>query len=572
EMLAEEVRTQADTFEQAARAAEDTGRQAAASVKDGGPGIVDEERKRSYTGNAFEALGLATRQVFADLRDRKITTAQAQQKTEQLAGLDGLDSVQSVESRNQAQLRYTANQAAENAKQARAAANGAQETARDAQTAAKKSREDAQQARNKFEDCIGKVAAGCQGLARDQQTATTQPQERPETINILFNTSTSLNTSTPTNPCEQLKIDCDKLRFEVANLESQLTQAQAVLEAARKRADKLEAEAQKAEESARRAAEAAKGLSPGGGRIIDESRGRIYTESDFAARRAAVRQVWQDYGAGKITAEQAQQRAQELTGLDSLDRIQGEVGRKLYEAGQTAKKATEARMAANAARAASQAALARLAALQQALLKARADLAACLKKLEEACKRQKQAGPVMPSPQTGGTRPTPSGGGGASGSSITTPPKPGGSTGAGGATRPPATTPPKQDNTAATGAESLIRYFLDNIRALKLLPELSEGFDEFLVTFLTEDEDTASLMGKRETQFRSDLDAIYDLRAKLTNACTPSKMREEKLDQLETMKNSRTGRIYTAAEAEVKLKNICDLLRKLKSRVERLKR
>jgi hypothetical protein len=256
EMLAEEVRAQADTFEQAARAAEDTGRQAATSVKDGGPGIVDEERKRSYTGNAFEALGLATRQVFADLRDRKITTAQAQQKTEQLVGLDGLDSVQSVESRNQAQLRYTANQAAENAKQARAAANGAQETARDAQTAAKKSREDAQQARNKFEDCVGKVAAGCQGLVRDQQTATTQPQERLETINILFNTSTSLNTSTPTNPCEQLKIDCDKLRFEVANLESQLTQAQAVLEAARKRANNLEAEAQKAEESARRAAEA----------------------------------------------------------------------------------------------------------------------------------------------------------------------------------------------------------------------------------------------------------------------------------------------------------------------------
>ena len=55
-------------------------------------------------------------------------------------------------------------------------------------------------------------------------------------------------------------------------------------------------------------------------------------------------------------------------------------------------------------------------------------------------------------------------------------------------------------------------------------------------------------------------------------AATQAKAREDKLDQLQKMQNSKTGRRYTAGEAEVKLRNICNLLRKLKSRVESLPR
>jgi hypothetical protein len=567
ENTAEEVRAQADSFEQAARDSEESARRATTSAKATSPGIVDETRQRGYPGNAFGAMNQVISQIFVELRAGKIRTEQAQQRTEDLLDFGGLDRIQDETSRSQAQLRYAANQMAQSASQARAAASGAQEAARAAQTAANGARQEAQQARNNFEGCANKVAAGCRGLEREQQAVNAPPQDRPEALNILFNTTSATSPQAPANPCEQLRLDCERLRFEVANLESQLTQSQAVLDAARREADRLEAEAQKTEEAARRASEAAKETNPGRGRIIDESRGRVYTEGDFAARRAAIRQVWRDYGAGKITAEQAQAAAQQLTGLDSLDRIQDEANRDLsarrYDAQQAAKKGAEARAAANAARAAWQSAQARVAAIQQSLQKARAEYEACLKKFKEACARQQQEEARLAAEQRRAAE------------ALARKEEAARRARERDARRPTAPAPQDQTEAAAERrrrAREENKYLISNMRALNMLPPASPEFDNFLAPFLAEDNSTASALAEATPEFKSTLDAIYNIRARLTDACAPSRGREAKLDQLQKMQNSKTGRLYTAGEAEVKLRNVCALLRQLKSRVESLPR
>ncbi len=555
---ANEAKENADNFENKAKDAESNAKKAKESAGTDNPAVIDEENEKAYTESDLNKLKQERNKLSDDLSSNKINPQDAENKLENLSGAKGLNN----NSNDSNKKKFEAVKAKENAENAKAAADTTKTLANNLQNEANKAQEEAEfERKNSFNSCEENVRNDCNGM----NTTQTRQNQAPYNLNQIYTTIIANSR----NPCAELKRECDRLKHLIKSKEAEADKLQNMADLAKDYADDLEEKAKKAEDEAKKAEDAAKDPNFGRGRIIDESRGRVYTERDFELQREVRRQAWRDYRDGKISAQEALKRANDASGLDSLDKIQDQDRQNLanlkFKARQLRKAARRARARANAARSTANN-------LQKSADRAKQELAnlekaheECFKKLKKVCDQQKRDEARRRTEERRRQQ--------AEERRLATEER-----------------KRKQEQERQEAAERAkeqrerfvaerrrkqkeeFEYLIDNIKELGLISQVSPEFFDLLSEFLQADDDgLVSKFGRKASEFSSTIGAFYNIRNILTNPCT-GRGKILTINKLQKMTNSRTGRKYTLSEAEIKASKICRLMRTLRAKSNRLNR
>lgn len=188
--------------------------------------------------------------------------------------------------------------------------------------------------------------------------------------------------------CVNLASDCERLRQRAAELEAAAVEAQNRANAAKQAADKADADAKKADADAKKAEDAAKPATSGGSITSD---GETFTGADSAWLEGKKKKLFEDWQAGRITADQHQAQRAALSGTEALRKAREE---RLAHEAKLKKEAEESKAAADKARAAANAAKAEADRAQADANAAKADAdkaleeyKRCLKAIEVECAR-----------------------------------------------------------------------------------------------------------------------------------------------------------------------------------------
>ncbi len=354
--------------------------------------------------------------------------------------------------------------------------------------------------------------------------------------------------------CVNLAGDCEKLREKAAELEAAAVEAQSKADAAKKAADDADAAAKKAEADAQKAADAAKPANSGGSITSD---GETFDGADSAWLEEKKKKLFEDWQAGRVTAEQHQAKRAELSGTEALRKAREE---RLANEAKLKKGAENARAAAEKARRDAENAKADAAAAQKAAddAKAAADKALeeyrkCLKAIEDECariaaekkKKDKEARTAAIAQGEKDKK--------------------------------------KRDEEARSAAQQAeIDYLLDNFKRLGLITHLPNtkvpdaldpAFDalqkitgESIRNFLQQ---VAGQVGGGpiDPNYINALGEAYKAMSALFNMRTKAGL--ERVHRLLTTKiiNPKTGKIYTEDQAWNKIKRMEDLMEKIKAKL-----
>lgn len=354
--------------------------------------------------------------------------------------------------------------------------------------------------------------------------------------------------------CVNLAGDCEKLRQKAAELEAAAVEAQKKADAAQKAADDAEAAANKAKADAQKAADAAKPANSGGSITSD---GETFDGADCAWLEEKKKKLFEDWQAGRITAEQHQAKRAELSGTDALRKAREE---RLANEAQLKKEAENARAAADKARRDAEKERTDAATAQKAAddAKAAADNALeeykkCLKAIEDECARiaaekKKKDDQARTAAAAQGEKDK-----------------------------------KKRDEEARSAAQQAeIDYLLDNFKRLGLITHLPNAkvpdaldpaFDalqkltgESIRNFLQQ---VAGQVGGGpiDPNYINALGEAYKAMSALFNMRTKAGL--ERVHRLLTTKiiNPKTGNVYTEDQAWNKIKRMEDLMDKIKSKL-----
>jgi chemotaxis protein histidine kinase CheA len=357
--------------------------------------------------------------------------------------------------------------------------------------------------------------------------------------------------------------ECEELREAAWQKESEAAGAEIAAQEAREQVESLEKEARELDSAhSEKAAEAA---NPGEGDsyIEDADTGRRVTSRDLELKRAALREAWDSYKAGDLTAEELEARWDELNDLEATEKLREKDRRereeKQTEADDLKRRADMARTAADAASQAAAAAEAAARQAREAAAAARAAYEECIERWRDRCarlaeeRRQEEAARIKREQDA--------------------------ATAAAEAERQ--TRLAEERRQAAEAARQARidhnRYLLENIRDLGLIsypgfwetPGLWDWLPDVIENpvgnFL---EDQARIPIPTDTI--KAIGGLYNIVGALLDPCTAAGMRKT-IERLEDRTNPRTGSTYTLMEAITKTDEMCTVLRRLKSNAERAK-
>jgi hypothetical protein len=362
------------------------------------------------------------------------------------------------------------------------------------------------------------------------------------------------------NPCLEAPRDCEELRQAAWQKEAEAAGAEVVAAAARNEADALEARARELEAAHREKAAEAVDPGPGDSWIGDPETGRRITSRDLELMRVALREAWDSYKAGQMTAQELEARWDELNDLEATEKLREEDRRareeKQQEADDLERRAETARAAAEAAALAADAAEAAARKARAAAQAARTAYEACMKRWRKLCerlaeqRRQEEAARIKREQSEAAA--------------------------AAEAERQAKLAEERRraEEEARQAQLEHNRYLLENIRDLGLIsypgfwetPGLWDWLPDIIenpVGNLVEDRigipiptDTIKAIG-----------GLYNIVGALLDPCTAGgKLRT--IERLEKRTNPRTGSRYTSLEAITKTDEMCVLLRRLKSSAE----
>jgi chemotaxis protein histidine kinase CheA len=373
----------------------------------------------------------------------------------------------------------------------------------------------------------------------------------------------ALTTDSDEDPCVDPPRECEELREAAWQKESEAAGAEIAAQEAREQVESLEKEARELDSAhSEKAAEAA---NPGEGDsyIEDADTGRRVTSRDLELKRAALREAWDSYKAGDLTAEELEARWDELNDLEATEKLREKDRRereeKQTEADDLKRRADMARTAADAASQAAAAAEAAARQAREAAAAARAAYEECIERWRDRCarlaeeRRQEEAARIKREQDA--------------------------ATAAAEAERQ--TRLAEERRQAAEAARQARidhnRYLLENIRDLGLIsypgfwetPGLWDWLPDVIENpvgnFL---EDQARIPIPTDTI--KAIGGLYNIVGALLDPCTAAGMRKT-IERLEDRTNPRTGSTYTLMEAITKTDEMCTVLRRLKSNAERAK-
>ncbi|MBN2321454.1 MAG: hypothetical protein JXR49_20415 [Acidobacteria bacterium] len=365
------------------------------------------------------------------------------------------------------------------------------------------------------------------------------------------------------DPCTALPKPCEELRQAAWEAESQAAALEASARGARAKADAAEKTAGDLETDAARKTKEAQPPDEGDSWIEDPATGRRLTRVDLQLKRVALREAWDSYRSGEITAEEMEGKWKEMDGLEGADRLREKLEQglkqKAKEATEATKKANEARGAANAAKqsadtAGNAAGTARAAAgnarraYEECVSQWRAEcarIAAEKKRREEEARKKaeedrKKAEKEKRDQELAAIR----------------------------AARQAANAKKRREYR---------EYLLNNIRELSLMPsavsevpglwdELPDILERPVGDFL---EETARIPIPTDTL--KALGGLYGIASALLDPCNPTGMGRTVM-RLGEMTNPRTGGNYQTRDAMKKTEQMCRMLRGLKARIEASRR
>lgn len=354
--------------------------------------------------------------------------------------------------------------------------------------------------------------------------------------------------------CFDLLSDCDKLRQSSAEAEAAANSAQNTADDSRRAADDAEAKAAAADAAAKKAADAAKPANSSGSITSD---GETFSDADNAWLDAKKKKLFDDWQAGRISAEEQQAQRAALSGPDALKKAREE---RLANEAKLKKEAEAAKAAADAARTAADKEKADAAAAQKAADAEKAAAAAaleaykkCLKAAEEECariaaekKKKDDAAAAAAAIQAANDKKK------------------------------------KEDLARAAAQQAEIDYLLDNFKRLGLITHLpttnipdplDPAFDalqkltgESIRNFL---QSVAGQVGGGpiDPSLITGLGEAYKAMSALFSLRTKAGL--ERVHRLLTTKiiNPKTGKVYTDDQAWNKIKRMEDLMDKIKARL-----
>lgn len=354
--------------------------------------------------------------------------------------------------------------------------------------------------------------------------------------------------------------DCEKLRQIAAEKEAAANDAQSQANNAKKKAADAENDAKKAAQAAQ--------PNPEGGTITAD--GDTFSQADSDFLEGKKKKLFDDWQAGRITAEEHQRQRQELSGPDALKKAREE---RLAKEAELKKEAEKAKVDAEKAKAESNAAQKKADEAKKEAAAALEEYKKCLKAEEEECKRQAEAKAKAEKEQKEKDAKA-------------------------AAEREKAEKARQEEENRAKAArerEELrraeVEYLLDNIKRLGLIS--SSPFKDIPGAFdAVVDKIIPDILGKTAEQWVSEMTqqaaegvsgspipissiqaigGLYQVAAALLDPCTQAGMART-VERLQEMVNPKTGRKYTLNEALDKTEKMCELLKELKSKVEKIKK
>jgi hypothetical protein len=362
------------------------------------------------------------------------------------------------------------------------------------------------------------------------------------------------------DPCVEAPRECEELRQAAWQKEAEAAGAEMVAQAARSRADALEAEAEELEAARRAKADEAVDPGPGNSYIEDPETGRRITSRDLELKRAALREAWDSYKAGEMTAQELEARWDELNDLEATEKLREEDRRareeKQKEADELERQAEAARAGADAASQAAEAAEAAARDAQLAAEAARTAYDECMKRWRELCdrlaeeRRREEAARIKREQSEAAA--------------------------AAEAERQAQLAEERRraEEVARQTRLEHNRYLLENIRELGLIsytgfwetPGLWDWLPDIIEypvgSFL---EDRARIPIPTDTI--KAIGGLYNIVGALLDPCTAGGMRKT-IERLDNRTNPKTGNRYTLLEAITKTDEMCILMRRLKSAAE----
>lgn len=366
-----------------------------------------------------------------------------------------------------------------------------------------------------------------------------------------------------TGPCPDKEKGCEKLRQIAAELEAAATDAQKKADDAKKAADDAEAEAKAAEAAASSSSTAAQ---PAGSAYGATVNGQEYSSADIAYLEKLRKENNDNLKSGKITREEHQRRAKELTAKKAREeRLANEA--KLKSEAEAAKAAAEkARAAANDAKAKADAAQKAADAARKAADEALEAYKKCLKELEDKCRREAEAKAAADQKKKDDEARA-------------------------AATRAADEIRRKEKEAADKTRAAENTYLLDNIKRLGLISsapfkDIPGAFDAVV------DKIIPDILGKTAEQWVAEMASqaaegvsgtpipissiqaiggLYQVAAALLDPCTQAGKRKT-VERLQGMINPKTDRKYTLDEALDKTDRMCNLLNELKAKLAAIKK
>lgn len=354
-------------------------------------------------------------------------------------------------------------------------------------------------------------------------------------------------------PCDILKSDCEKLRQITWESEASAAAARDIADKLKERADQAEKNAKGAEDSAAKAEKAAQPSSKDGTITAD---GETFSQADSDYLEAKKQKLLDDWKAGKISAEEQQRQRAALSGTDALkkareERLANEAKLK-KEADEARKKADAERRRADEARSAADEAKRAADDEKKAADEARKKYEECLKKAEEECLRiEKEKRDREEAAKK--------------------------SAAAAAQQREEDEIRKKQEETNKAAQAAQQKYLLDNIRQLGLISH--KGFSEtpgiwdWVPAILERPVgDFFEEVGKTPipTDVIKAIGGLFNVLANLLDPCSQAGKRKT-VERLMGMVNPKTNSKYTLDQALDKTEKMCDLLRELKAKVEKIK-
>ena len=394
---------------------------------------------------------------------------------------------------------------------------------------------------------------------KSEPTCTQDREVLPVILNITARKKTEVPAQTRVkNPCELIKESCEDLRIAANRAESEAAGAQDVADEVAKPAKAAEKAANDAEERAKNAEEAAKDDPSDYKARVNEQE---YSSADVAYRQVLQSKLNEQVASGAISTAEYQRRTKENTTKKAREE-------RLRNKAELKKEAEKAKSDAEAARKAADAAKAAADAAQKAADEARKRAEAarkaydeCVNKIKEECRKFEEAKAKAD------------------------------------AERKKLEEKAKADARAAAELEKkkkeaeerekarareqaeYDKYLLDNMKQLGLIDSRGiqseiAGIYDWLPTWL---QTPASMLAEAKTNTPIPADTLkalaglYGIVGKMLDPCTGKGM-SKTVERLQTMTNPKTGKNYTFDEAFKKTGDMCKLMRRIKSKLEEIRR